>query len=60
MLDAENWNTLWWDAIMKKMKNVCLTLEVWEKPAGGISPGYQQIKCHLIFDIKMGKVQKKG
>jgi hypothetical protein len=29
--------------------------EVWEKSAGDIPPGFQQIKCHLIFDIKMGE-----
>ena len=54
-LDAENGNTLWWDAIMKEMKNVRPAFEVWEKSADEISPGYQQIKCHLIFDIKMGE-----
>ena len=54
-LDAENGNTLWWDAIMKEMKNVRPAFEVWEKQAGDIPPGYQQIKCHLIFDVKMGE-----
>jgi hypothetical protein len=53
--DAENGNTYWWDAIMKEMKNVRPAFEVWEGPADKISPGYQQIKCHLIFDVKMGE-----
>ena len=26
-----------------------------EKPEGNISPGYQEIYCHLIFDINMGE-----
>jgi hypothetical protein len=53
--DAENGNTLWWDAIMTEMKNVRPAFEVWEGSADKISPGYQQIKCHLIFDVKMGE-----
>ncbi|KAI2491298.1 Reverse transcriptase (RNA-dependent DNA polymerase) [Fragilaria crotonensis] len=53
--DAENGNTLWWDAIVKEMKNVRPAFEVWEKSADDIPPGYQQIKCHLIFDVKMGE-----
>ena len=31
-IDKENGNTLWWDTIMKEMKNVRPTFEVWEKP----------------------------
>ena len=54
-LDAENGNTFWWDAIVKEMRNVRPAFEVWEKSAGEMPPGYQQIKCHLIFDIKMGE-----
>lgn len=34
------------------MKNVRPAFEVWEESVDKISPGYQQIKCHLIFDIK--------
>ena len=54
-IDAENGNTYWWDAILKEMKNVRPAFEVWEKTKDDIPPGYQQIKCHLIFDIKMGE-----
>ncbi len=55
-LDAENGNTFWWDAIMKEMKNVRPAFEAWEKSADKIPPaGFQQIKCHLIFDVKMGE-----
>jgi hypothetical protein len=54
--DAENGNTFWWDAIVKEMKNVRPTFEVWENSADDIPPGYQQIRCrHLIFDVKMGE-----
>ena len=53
--DFENVNTLWWDAVCQQMKNVCPAFEPWEKLKGGIPPGYQEIKCHLIFHIKMGE-----
>ena len=53
-LDHRNGNNLWWEAICKEMKNVRLAFEVWEKDVLQIPPGYQQIKCHMVFDIKMG------
>ena len=53
--NRENVNKLWWDAVCKDMKSVCPAFEPWEKPEGDIPPGYQEIKCHLIFDIKMGE-----
>ncbi len=37
------------------MKNVRPAFEVWEKSSDDIPPGYQQIRCHLIFDVKMGE-----
>ena len=40
---------------MKVMKNVRAAIEVWERPIDEIPIGYQQIKCHLIFHIKMGE-----
>jgi hypothetical protein len=54
-IDAENGNTYWWDAILKEMRNVRPALKAWEKAKEDIPPGYQQIKCHLIFDVKMGE-----
>ena len=37
------------------MRNVRPAFEVWEKDVEHIPPGYQQIKCHMIFDVKMGE-----
>ena len=54
-LDMQNGNTLWWDAICKEMKNVRPAFEPWEKDMSQIPPGCQQIKCHMIFDVKMGE-----
>ena len=53
--DKENGNTYWWDAICLEMKNVRPAFEKWEKHESELPPGYQKIKCHFIFDIKMGE-----
>ena len=55
LIDKENGDTLWWDAIMKEMKNVRPALGVFEKLKEDIPIGYQQIKFHLIFDVKLGE-----
>ena len=54
-LDLENGNTLWWDAIIKEMKNVRPAFRVFEGTEKDILPGYQKINCHWIFDIKLGE-----
>ena len=54
-LDQENSDTLWWEAICNEMRNVRTAFKVWEKDVEHIPPGYQQIKCHMIFDVKMGE-----
>jgi hypothetical protein len=54
-IDNENGNTLWLDAICKEMKNVRPAFEKWELTISDLPPGYQKIKCHFIFDVKMGK-----
>jgi len=52
-LDEMNGNTLWWDAIMKEMKNVRPAFEEWEGTESEIDAAYQEIKCHMIYEIKM-------
>ena len=54
-IDKENGNTLWCDAIMKEMKNVRPAFEVWEKHKEDLPIRYQEIKCRMIFDIKLGE-----
>ena len=41
LIDKENGYTLWWDAIMKEMKNVRPAFEVFEKRKEDIPIGYQ-------------------
>ena len=58
-LDKENGNALWHDAIQKEMKNVRVAFQAWDGGTvedarrGDKLVGYQEIKCHMIFDIKM-------
>ena len=54
-IDKENGDTLWWDAIMKEMKNVRPAFEVWEKHKEDLPIRYQEIKCRMIFNIKLGE-----
>ena len=54
-LDRENGDNLWWETICKEMKNVRPAFEVFEGKQRDIPPGFQQICCHMIFDIKIGE-----
>ena len=58
-LDAENGNTLWADAIAKEMKNVRIAFEVMDDDEI-IPAGYQQIKGHIIFDVKLENFRRKA
>ncbi len=51
-LDKCNGNTRWADAITKEMKNVQVAFDPLED---GAQPpnGYQFVRCHMIFDVKM-------
>ena len=53
-IDAENGNTLWWESIMLEMKNV---RPAFRQYTGDIKDlvGFQKIRCHMIFDVKLGE-----
>jgi hypothetical protein len=51
-IDRENGNMLWQDAIKKEMAAVGVAFRIL-RDEEKIPPGYQQIKCNMIFDIKM-------
>ena len=53
-IDKENGDTLWWDSILQEMKNAQPAFEAYEGNKEDLTPGYQKIKCHTIFDIKLG------
>jgi hypothetical protein len=54
-IDAENGDTLWWDAIKQEMKNVRPAFEIFEGRKEDMAIGYQEIKCRMIFDVKLGE-----
>jgi len=57
LLDKENGNTLWADAIAKEINNVSIAFRILEN-AQSIPIGYGHIRCHMIFDIKMDFTRK--
>ena len=59
-IDKESGNVKWAEAIDKEMKNVRVAFKVIDEAPGYRKPGYQHIKCHLVFDIKMDTYQYKA
>ena len=53
-LDQENGDPSWWDAICQEMKNVRIAFDTYDGDIYDLV-GYQFVKCHKIFDIKMGE-----
>jgi hypothetical protein len=51
-LDEGNGNTLWQDSIRKEMNNVRIAFKVLNGEEA-IPPTYQEIRCHMIFDVNM-------
>ena len=58
--DKENGNRLWQDAVQKEIKNVRITFKVLDD--GEVVPPwcFQEINCHLIFDVKMEDFWRKA
>ncbi len=54
-LDQMNGDNLWWSAICEEMKNVHVAIEEYDSNPEELPPGYQKIRCHMIFDVKMGE-----
>jgi hypothetical protein len=58
-LDKENGNTLWQDAASKEMKNVQIAFNILNGEES-VPPNYQEIRCHIIFDVKMEDFHHKA
>jgi hypothetical protein len=58
-LDKENDNTLWQDAVRKEMKNVRIAFKILNGEES-VPPTYQEIRCHVIFDVKMEDFRRKA
>jgi hypothetical protein len=57
-LDKENGNDYWQRAIDKEMTNVRVAFQILDE-GKSVPVGYQFIRCHAIFDIKMDSFQRK-
>jgi len=58
-MDTKTGTTFWMDAIRKEMKNCSKAFEI--LPEGTRIPvGHTHIKCHLIFDVKHGSLERKA
>jgi hypothetical protein len=58
-LDKENDNTFWQDAARKEMKNVHIAFQILNDDEP-IPPTYQDIRCHMIVDVKMEDFRRKA
>ncbi len=58
-LDKDNGNIMWDDTILKEMKNLSVAFNVIENCSNS-SNGCHFLKCHMIFDIKMGDFHHKA
>ena len=59
IIDDTNGNTYWQDAIAKKIKDVRITFKILRGDKN-IHHAHQQIRCHLIFDVKMEDSRRKA
>ena len=58
MLDKENGNTFWSDAIAKDMTNAKVTFKILNDDKS-VPRNHQFVKCHMIFDVKMENFRRK-
>ena len=58
-IDDSNGNTAWQDAIAKEMKAVRIAFKILHGE-DKVPPTFQQIRCHLIFDVKMEDFRRKA
>ena len=57
--DQRNGNTFWQDAINKEMENVKVAFKILDDNKD-ILPGYKEMQCHIIFDVKMDNFKRKA
>ena len=56
--DKEKGDRQWQEAIDLEMKAVRVDCKILNGD-DSIPPGYQQIRCHMIFDVKMESFKRK-
>ena len=55
--DRQSNTTYWKDAIDKEMRNIEIAFKVLDE-GEHVPPGYQLIRCHFIFDVKIDGTRK--
>jgi hypothetical protein len=58
-IDQENGNTLWQDAIHQEMSKVRIAFQVLYDDEV-IPLTYQEIRCHMVYDVKMEDFHRKA
>jgi hypothetical protein len=58
-LDKDNYNTIWQDTVSKETKNVRIVFKILNAEES-VTPTYQEIRCHMIFDVKMEYFRRKA
>jgi hypothetical protein len=58
-IDKDNGNTIWQDSISKEMKNGRIAFQILNGDEA-VPPTYQDIRCHMIFDVKMEDFCRKA
>ena len=53
-LDRQNSNNLWMDSVRLEMSNVKVAFEEYNGNPSELI-GYQEIKCHMVFDVKLSE-----
>jgi Reverse transcriptase (RNA-dependent DNA polymerase) len=65
VIDRDTQTNMWGDAIDKEMRNVIPAFEVWlgtveDARSNRHLVGYQEIKCHMVFDVKLENLLRKA
>ena len=58
-IDTENGNTLWQDAVQQEMNKVRIAFKILDD-GEKVPPTFQEIRCHLIFDVKIEDFRRKA
>ena len=51
-IDGKNGNHLWWESLIKEMKNVRCAFDVYKGKREDLV-GYGKVWCHIVWDVKL-------
>ena len=56
-IDEDTGTTFWYDTVKKEMRNVRIAFNILDH-GKEVPVGYQYMRCHFVFDIKMDLTRK--